>query len=156
MVQNALSRQDASDIMQINLLRSWPDLDLTWGQILKLVFQSQEVGTCFEPARRDGSARREGSKHVLFDFEGSISKVDLRSGQVKVKSRSDHDPSKSIFISSEASWWDKSYDTIRASLFPFFRELLEKKRFGRWGKLWARGTSSKFRKNKFCFLRLPS
>ena len=39
----------------------------------------------------------------IFYFERSISKFDLRSGQVKVRSRSSHDPSRSICISSEAS-----------------------------------------------------
>ena len=43
MVPNELARQAASENMHINLLRSWPDLDLTWGQILKLTFQYQKV-----------------------------------------------------------------------------------------------------------------
>ena len=73
------------------------------------------------------TARRDGLKHVLFDFERSISKSDLRSGQLKVRSRSGRDLSKSICISSEAFWWDKSFGTIRASLSPLYRELLAKK-----------------------------
>ena len=46
----------------------------------------------------------------------------------QVRSRSGHDPSRSISTSSEASWRDKSFGTIRAFLSPFCRELLAKKR----------------------------
>ena len=44
------------------------------------------------------SPHQAGSKHVLvlFDHERSILKFDLRSGQVKVRSRSNHDSSRSI------------------------------------------------------------
>ena len=41
--------------------------------------------------------RRTDSENVLFDLERSISKSDLRSGQVRL--RSDHNPSRSICIS---------------------------------------------------------
>ena len=43
MVPNALTRQAASEDMHIALLGSWPDFDMTWGQILKLTFQFQKV-----------------------------------------------------------------------------------------------------------------
>ena len=47
--------------------------------------------------------RRAGSKNVLFDLEKSISEFDLRSGQVKVRSRSGHERSMSMCLSSEAT-----------------------------------------------------
>ena len=43
MVPNDMACQDASKNMRINLLGSWPDLELTLGHILKLNFQGQKV-----------------------------------------------------------------------------------------------------------------
>ena len=67
----------------------------------------------------------------------------VMSGQVKVMSRSDHDPSRLTFTSSEASRRAKSFGTICASLSPFCRDLLAKN--GLWRHLasqvtypWAR------------------
>ena len=48
----------------------------------------------------------------------------------QVRSRSGHDPRRSIRISSEASWRDKSFGTICPSLSPFCRELLAKNGLG--------------------------
>ena len=48
-VPNGLACQVALEGMHIELLRSWPDLDLTWDLILKLTFP----GTCSEPASRE-------------------------------------------------------------------------------------------------------
>ena len=38
MTPNDLARQAALEDMHIDILGSWPDLDLTWGQLLKLIF----------------------------------------------------------------------------------------------------------------------
>ena len=46
------------------------------------------------------SPRQAGSKHALFYLEMSIWKFDLRSGQVKFRSKSDNDPSVAKFIFS--------------------------------------------------------
>ena len=108
----------------------------------------------FEPSRWAGS------QHVLFDFERSISKSDLRSGQVRsrsgqvkvrsgeIRSRSGHDPSRSICISSEVSWRDKSFGAICASLSPFCRELLAKKRLEDEINFEPGGPAPNFLKNK--------
>ena len=45
----------------------WPGLDLTWAQTLKLTFQVEKVGTCFEPAWR--------GKHDGAFFVSSIQKI---------------------------------------------------------------------------------
>ena len=101
------------------------------------------------------TARRDGLKHVLFDFERSISKFDLRSGQVKARSRSGHDPSKLICISSEASC-ETSRLAPSAPLYLHSVASYWQKKNWKMIKLWARGASSKFLKNKLCCLRLPS
>ena len=62
----------------------------------------------------------------IFYVERPISKFDLRSGQVKVRSTSGHDRSRSIRISSEAAWRAKSFGTICTSLSPSCRDLLAK------------------------------
>ena len=80
------------------------------------------------------------SKHVLFDIERSIWKFDLRSGQVKVRSRSDHDPSRSLCTFSEAARRAKSFGTIFASLFSSCRDLLAKKTD--CDVIWTQVTSS--------------
>ena len=67
-----------------------------------------------------------GSNYTLFDLERAISKIDLRSCQVKVRSRSDHDPSRSICTSSEAGRRAKSFGTICASISPSCCEFLAK------------------------------
>ena len=54
----------------------------------------------------------------IFYVERPISKFDLRSGQVKVRSTSGHDRSRSIRISSEAAWRAESFGTICTSLSP--------------------------------------
>ena len=71
---------------------------------------------------------RAGSKYVLFDLGRPMSKFDLRSGQVKVRSRPGHNR-RSVCIYSEATWWAKSFGTIFASLSPSCREFLAKTGF---------------------------
>ena len=66
-------------------------------------------------------ARRTGWKHDFFNLEESISKFDFRSVQVKFRSRSGRDRSRSICISSEAARRAKSLGTICASLSPPYR-----------------------------------
>ena len=70
--------------------------------------------------------RQVGSKHVLFNVERFIWKFDLRS-------RSDHDPSRTICTSSEATRRAKSLGTIYASPSPSCRDLLAKN--GLWRHL---------------------
>ena len=43
MVPDDLARRAASDDVRIDLLGSWSNLELTWGQIFKLTFQDQKV-----------------------------------------------------------------------------------------------------------------
>ena len=71
-----------------------------------------------------------------FKLERSIGKFDLRSGQVKVRSKSDHDTSRSICTSSEVVRRAKSFGTICVSLSPSYRDLLAK------NGLWRHLTSS--------------
>ena len=73
--------------------------------------------------------RQTGSKHVLFTLKGKFE--NLTSGQVR--SRPDHDPSRSLCTSSEAARRAKSFGTIFASLFPSCRDLLAKN--GLWRHL---------------------
>ena len=72
------------------------------------------------------SPRRTGSEHVLSDLERSISKFDIWSGQVKVRSRSDHDPNRSVCTYSKAARRAKLFGAICASLPPSCRDLLTK------------------------------
>ena len=71
-------------------------------------------------------SHRAGSECVVSDLDRSISKFNLSSGQVKVRSRSDQDPSGSISTSSEPGRRAKSFVTICASLSPSCRYLLAK------------------------------
>ena len=64
-----------------------------------------------------------GSKHVILTWKVSF-KI-----WPQVRSRSGHDPNKSICKSSEADWQVKSFGTICASLSPSCRELLAKTGF---------------------------
>ena len=75
---------------------------------------------------------RAGSEHVLFDLERLISKSDLRSGQVKVRSRSDHDPRRSICTSFEAARRAKPFGTICTPLSQSCRDLLAKNGKTEW------------------------
>ena len=79
------------------------------------------------------SPRQAGSKHVLFKVERSIWKFDPRSGQVMVRSTSDHDLSRSVCTSFEAARQAKPLGTICASLSPSCRDLLAKN--GLWSHL---------------------
>ena len=78
------------------------------------------------------SARQDRSKNLLFNLKRSISKFDLRSGQVQVMVHVGHYV---YWISSEPSWRAKTFGTICAPLPPSCHELLTKR------GLWPHATS---------------
>ena len=77
------------------------------------------------------SPRRAGSKIYFFILKGQFQ--NFTSGQVKVRPRSDHDPSRSICTSPLAVWWAKPFGTICASQSPSCPDLLAKN--GLWPHL---------------------
>ena len=82
------------------------------------------------------SPRQAGSKYVLFYLERSISKFDLRSGQVKVRSWPKLDQYAHCLKRLDGP--RQSFGTICASLSPSCRDLLSK------NCLWCHLTSGDF------------